>query len=584
MHKALLAFTAMLAMGVAVMAQAPSPAAAPDQAATAIRSVARISIMNGVVSVRRGDSGEAVAAALNAPLTGTDRLLTGEGSRAEIQFDALNMIRLAPSTEVRLGELAYHHYQVQIAAGTTEFRVLRDNDAEIEISTPSISVSPLKHGIYRITVRPDGTSQVTVRLGEVEIASPKGTEKLGQGKTMEARGAADSPEFQITSQIAADQWDKWNADRDHDLEKSVSGRYVNPDINGTEELDANGRWVDDPSYGQVWVPTTADPGWAPYRVGRWVWVDYYGWTWVSADPWGWAPYHFGRWYMSPYGWAWWPGAIAGPYYWQPALVGFFGWGPGIGVGFGFGFGNVGWVALAPYERFYPGYGAGIYGRGFGAMNVPHTVAATALYRNARVSNGVTSMASNQFGRAGVTTGSYVHATSADLAHAGSVRGSVPIAPSRESTHFSNTAAGATHVSDNSHFYSSHASSASASHISFDQQRQAMARSASSAPATTHSVNTTNTGGWQHVNPATSTNSVSTPNRGTTAPAGWQKFDGNKTGSRGSTSANGSLSSGAGKSSSVRINPSVVQSRGSAPRGSSSSSGSSSSRSGGGGRR
>ena len=103
------------------------------------------------------------------------------------------MIRLAPSTEVRLGELAYHRYQVQIATGTTLLRVMRDNDAEIEISTPSISVRPLKQGVYRITVNPDGTSQVTVRSGEVEISSPKGTEKLGQGKTMQARGTAGDP-------------------------------------------------------------------------------------------------------------------------------------------------------------------------------------------------------------------------------------------------------------------------------------------------------------------------------------------------------------------------------------------------------
>ena len=211
-----------------------------------------------------------MAAALNAPLTSTDRLLTGEGSRAEIQFDAANMIRLAPSTEVRLGDLAYHQYQVQIAAGTTLFRVMRDNDAQIEISTPSIAVRPLKRGVYRITVKADGSTEVTVRSGDAEIASPKGTEKLGAGKTMEARGSADNPEFQVTAAIAQDQFDKWNLDRDQDLEKSTSGRYVNPDINGTEELDANGRWVNDPAYGQVWVPTV-DPGWAPYQVGRWVW-------------------------------------------------------------------------------------------------------------------------------------------------------------------------------------------------------------------------------------------------------------------------------------------------------------------------
>src|SRR5580698_2570421 len=290
--KVLSAAVTILTIGIAFgqTPSGPAPSGPPEDSGTqdtANRTVARISIINGVVSVRRGDSGEAVAAALNAPMTATDRLFTGEGSRAEIQFDALNMIRVAPSTDVRLGELAYHHYQVQIAVGTTEFRVMRDNDAEIEISTPSIAVRPLKHGIYRITVRDDGTSEVTVREGEVEIASPKGTEKLGQGKTMEARDTAGDPEFEVVGAIGADQWDQWNAERDHDLEKSVSGRYVNPDVNGTEDLDQNGRWVNDPAYGQVWVPAV-DPGWAPYRVGRWEWVDYYCWTWVSADPWGWA--------------------------------------------------------------------------------------------------------------------------------------------------------------------------------------------------------------------------------------------------------------------------------------------------------
>ena len=618
--RAILASAVMLLASLSVLAQGPGqdPQQAPQQGpppqggpnqADANRSVARISIINGVVSVRRGDTGDAVAAVLNAPMTSTDRLLTGEGSRAEIQFDAVNMIRLAPTTEVRIGDLGYHQYQVQIASGTTLFRVLRDNDAQIEISTPSVAVRPLKRGVYRVTVKDDGSSEITVRSGEAEIASPKGTEKLAAGKTMEARGAAANPEFQVTAAIAQDQWDKWNLDRDRDLEKSISGRYVNPDINGTEELDANGRWVNDPSYGQVWVPNV-DPSWAPYRVGRWVWVDYYGWTWVSGDPWGWAPYHYGRWYNGQYGWAWWPGALYGPYYWQPALVGFFGWGPGLGfgVGFGFGFGNVGWVALAPFERFSPGYGPGIYGRGFGAVNISRNLNVTNVYRNARVANGVTSMASSQFGRASVNGGNYVHAGAGDLARAGAVRGAVPITPSRESTHFSNASAGATHSSENSHFFSSHASSSSASHVSFDQQRQAMARSASnmarSASSTTRSAGSTaGSGGWQRVSPSTSSSGGSRSSAtGSTASStarstpqssagGWQRFGGNNGGvSSGSTSAgrsqgnSGSVSSGASRSQGLRINPSVVQSRGSSSRGAASSGSRGGGSRGGGGRR
>jgi len=593
-----------------LLGQAPSPAppatgeANENSGEAANRAVARISIINGVVSVRRGDSGEAVAAAVNAPLTSTDRLLTGEGSRAEIQFDAANMIRLAPMTEVRLGDLAYHQYQVQIAGGTTLFRVLRDNDAQIEISTPSIAVRPLKRGVYRITVKADGSTEVTVRSGEAEIASPKGTEKLGAGKTMDARGSADNPEFKTSAAIAQDQFDEWNLQRDQDLEKSGSGRYVNPDINGTEELDAHGRWVNDPAYGQVWVPNV-DPGWAPYQVGRWVWVDYYGWTWVSGDPWGWAPYHYGRWYNGAYGWAWWPGALYGPYYWRPALVGFFGWGgPGFGVGFGFGFGNVGWVALAPFERFSPWYGPGIYGRGFGAVNIARNVNVTNVYRNARAANGVTSMASNQFGRAGVNGATNIRAGASDLARAGAVRGAMPIAPSRESTHFSNASAASTlRSSENSHFYSSHASSASSSnHVSFDQQRQAMTRASSGpgnaaaratpsaervAPSSTSSGNTSAIS--RSPSSASSSRSTLTGSSSPSNAGGWQRFNGNNS---------GSISTG-NRSQPVRINPSVVQSRGSNSSGSSSSSppssgrgpstsggsrGASSSRGGGGGRR
>src|SRR5579862_9747947 len=75
------------------------------------RGVARISVMNGNVSIRRGDSGDLVAGALNVPVVATDRIETGEGGRAEVQFDWANMIRLAPATEVRFSELEYHKYQ-----------------------------------------------------------------------------------------------------------------------------------------------------------------------------------------------------------------------------------------------------------------------------------------------------------------------------------------------------------------------------------------------------------------------------------------------------------------------------------------
>src|SRR5579863_8754725 len=72
----------------------PNAGPEPDGQYEPGRAVARISILNGDVSVRRGDSGDVVAAALNAPLMADDRLLTSSSSRAEVQLDASNMIRI----------------------------------------------------------------------------------------------------------------------------------------------------------------------------------------------------------------------------------------------------------------------------------------------------------------------------------------------------------------------------------------------------------------------------------------------------------------------------------------------------------
>jgi hypothetical protein len=413
---------------------------------------ARISVMNGDVSVRRGDNGDFLAAVVNAPLVVGDRVLTGPNGRAEVQFDSANMIRVGANSEIRLSELAYRHYQIQLAHGVATFRVLRPSNADVEVSTPQASIRPKREGTYRLAVRDDGQSEITVRAGEVEVFTPRGAETLYAGKTMQMRGTVSEPEFQVVAANGDDEWDGWNRDRDRILMSSRSPRYVNPDVYGTEDLDANGRWVPDPTYGTVWAPQVG-PGWAPYQAGRWVWVDYYGWTWVSYDPWGWAPYHYGRWFRSPvFGWCWYPGGIGFGvrHYWSPALVGFVGFGGGVGVGFGFG--GVGWVALAPFERFHPWYGRGFYGGGFQGGTVINNVNVYNTYRNARVSNGVTTV-----DRAGFASGAAGRPFTGNLSQASLVHGQLPVAPNKASMQLSNrpvSQASISHASRNTQFFNS----------------------------------------------------------------------------------------------------------------------------------
>jgi hypothetical protein len=123
------------------------------------------------------------------------------------------------------------------------------------------------------------------------------------------------------------------------MSKAQEGGYVS-DQEFYDELDPYGTWVDDPQYGNVWIPD-ADDNFRPYATrGHWVVTDY-GNTWVSDYPWGWATFHYGRWrYDDYYGWEWIPG-----HEWAPAWVswrhggGYYGWAPlqpGISISISFG--------------------------------------------------------------------------------------------------------------------------------------------------------------------------------------------------------------------------------------------------------
>jgi hypothetical protein len=403
------------------------------------RGVARISLMNGDVSVKRGDTADVVAAAINAPLMVNDRIMTGGGARAEIQFDSANLLRMGSVTEVQLAELEWQRYMIQIASGTVTFRVIRNLQAQVELNTPTVALRPLKKGEYRITVREDGTTEIIVRSGELEVVTPRGSERLKSGRMMLARGTTNDPEFQVVNAPPKDDFDRWNQDRDRYFERSQAYDNMSSDIYGGEDLDDNGSWTNSPQYGRVWVPRVS-AGWAPYQNGRWVYYDWYGWTWVSYDTWGWAPYHYGRWfYDASIGWGWWPGARMNRHYWRPAYVSFFGWG-GRGGGFnvGFGFGNVGWVPLAPYERCYGWWGRNRYNgwRNNNYINnttIVNNVNITNIYRNARVNNGITSVSVNDFGRNRISSGNMIRTRPDDLRGAGMVRGNLPVVPDRNSS-------------------------------------------------------------------------------------------------------------------------------------------------------
>ena len=338
--------------------QAPQDAnGAPDQPG---QPVARLGVINGEASVRRGDSGEWVAAALNAPLMAGDSVSVGPNGSAELQLDSGNFVR--------------HFRRNRNAHLRPRKRPQSDSDRQRidHLSRPAgyqhaigdqhsggCGASPPCSAV-RVEVAPDGSTRIIVRHGDAEVSTPRGTEHIHEGNMMLVRGSPDEPEYQIVYAAGAGRLGQLERSAGRVLEGAQSNRYLSQDIQGAKIWMRRAMGYTTLRMGTCGLRMSLPPG-RPIAM-----ASGFGRT-TTAGP-GWiTSLGDGRHFTTVRGisaqasaGAGFPARRYGHYWWHPAMVGFFGFG-GAGFGVGFGFGNVGWVPLAPFEVFHPWYGRGWYG-------------------------------------------------------------------------------------------------------------------------------------------------------------------------------------------------------------------------------
>jgi hypothetical protein len=309
--------------------------------------VARLGYMQGSVSFQPAGESDWVEAAQNRPMTTGDQLWADKDSRAELSLGSA-VIALNSNTGVSILNLDDRTAQIQLSSGSINVRVRHlDRDDVFEIDTPNQAFSIFQPGRYRVEASEDGSyTVVSIREGEGESTGNGETYTLHAGQRATFDGT-DTLNAQVEDLGGPDDFDNWSEGRDHRYESSQSARYVSHDVVGYEDLDDNGDWRPNPTYGNVWYPRVS-AGWAPYRDGHWAWVDPWGWTWVDDEPWGYAPFHYGRWLSVEGRWGWVPGPREVAPVYAPALVVFVGGGGGLG-------GNMGWFPLGPREVYVPSY-------------------------------------------------------------------------------------------------------------------------------------------------------------------------------------------------------------------------------------
>jgi hypothetical protein len=364
--------------------------------------VARMNFVQGSVSFQPGGEGDWVDAVPNRPMTTGDNLWTDRNARAELHVGS-TAIRISSETSLTFLDLDDHATQLRLAQGSVVLNVRHlDDDDSVEIDTPNLSFQVQHNGEYRVDVDPNGrTTLIDVFHGRGEALGGGNNYTVVAGQEARFSGGADRDDQPLSYDIDRlprdDDFDRWAFDRDRREDRSESASYVSREMTGYEDLDDNGRWDYDATYGHVWIPTRVDAGWAPYREGHWAFVAPWGWTWVDDAPWGFAPFHYGRWCRVRDTWGWIPGPVVVRPVYAPALVAFVGGGGfHLSVGFGGGGGGVAWFPLGPGEVFVPAYHVS---RGYvNQVNVTNTVVnvtkITNVYNTTVVNNNTTVINNN----------------------------------------------------------------------------------------------------------------------------------------------------------------------------------------------
>lgn len=321
--------------------------------------VARVSYVSGKVSLQQAGISQWSEASLNYPMTTNDRLYTDQGARAELEVGSA-AVRLSSATDLTIANLNSTFMQLGLAQGSIRVSVYSLPEGEsVEVDTPNGALTLLRAGYYRVDTFPDDNATlVSVDSGDVQLSGGGLSQTVHGGTAVKLTGSGPI-QVNDTELPGQDDFDQWSNSRDQVFVAAERERYVSHDAPGYESLGGYGVWTETPEYGAVWYPTVVEVGWAPYRMGRWVWVGPWGWTWVDEEPWGFTPFHYGRWAFIGARWGWIPGPYAVRPYYAPALVAFVG-GPhfSMSVGIGGTVGFAGWFPLGPREPYYPWYHSG----------------------------------------------------------------------------------------------------------------------------------------------------------------------------------------------------------------------------------
>jgi hypothetical protein len=272
--------------------------------------IVRLSQVDGDVQIDRNLGQGYEKAFINLPVTQGAKLRTGQGARAEIEFEDGSSLRLVPGSIVEFPELARRDSgtrasSVDLQQGTAYLNFKGDKGEEFVLDFGRESLRLKKPSHLRVELK-DSSATVSVFNGMVEVNGASGTVAV-EKKHSATFDLAGSDPYTLANSLEPDPFDEWDKQQDR-YHQQYSANSFSPYGYGTSDLNYYGSFYNMPGYGMMWQPYLVGAGWDPFMNGAWAWYPGAGYAWVSSYPWGWTPYRYGSWtFVNSYGWFWQPG-------------------------------------------------------------------------------------------------------------------------------------------------------------------------------------------------------------------------------------------------------------------------------------
>jgi len=186
--------------------------------------VAYVSVADG--DVRKTDEqGDTFALRAGDEVFAGDVIDTTAASRAEVQLNHGNFIRMSANSRLRVVQLGNRRFQFELESGHVGLSQWKHSTADVEIQAGTLTMVPLKHGTYRVELEGDRATAL-VRKGEADVGSPSGFQTIDKGERLVVYQDSSKERTRAAAAPNKDEFDDWSERRDKVLDRDRGSRYA----------------------------------------------------------------------------------------------------------------------------------------------------------------------------------------------------------------------------------------------------------------------------------------------------------------------------------------------------------------------